>query len=89
MGHNDARADARATKTTPGIPAQNHRQGSTVIHKILDKIDRMVAQKRQSGELQAWFDSGLARRYCKQVTASQKHYYPALLLYLERHAGHH
>ncbi len=58
-----------------------------MIHKILDKIDRMVAQKRASGELDAWIDGGSARRYCKQMTASQKHYYPALLLYLEQRVG--
>ena len=58
-----------------------------MIHKILDKIDRMVAQKRANGELDAWIDGGSARRYCKQMTASQQHYYPALLLYLEQRVG--
>lgn len=58
-----------------------------VIHKILDKIDRIIVQKRASGELDAWIESGSARRYCKQATASQKHYYPALVLYLEHHVG--
>ncbi|AWK85176.1 hypothetical protein DEW08_02360 [Azospirillum thermophilum] len=58
-----------------------------MLHKILDKIDRMVAQKRQSGELDAWIRRGEARRYCQRISATRKHYYPALLMYLERHAG--
>lgn len=57
-----------------------------MLHKILDKIDRIVALKREKGELDEWISSGYARRYCKQVTASQKHYYPALMLYLEHRA---
>ncbi|AWJ82549.1 hypothetical protein TSH58p_03275 (plasmid) [Azospirillum sp. TSH58] len=58
-----------------------------MIHKIMDKIDRVIAQKRESGELDAWLSNGMARRYCQELTVSQKHYYPALLLYVERHAG--
>lgn len=60
-----------------------------MIHKILDKIDRIVAQKRQDGEFDSWVSSGSARKYCKKVTSEQKHYYPALVLYLERHIQQH
>lgn len=58
-----------------------------MIHKIMDKIDRIIAKKRESGDLDAWLSNGAAHRYCQELTASQKHYYPALLLYVERHAG--
>ncbi len=58
-----------------------------MIHNILDKIDRMVAQKRASGELDAWIESGSARLYCEQESESHRHYYPALMLYVEQHAG--
>ena len=57
-------------------------------HKVLDKIDRIVAQKREAGELQAWIDSGFARRYCKRLAAEQTIHYSALLLYVENHARH-
>lgn len=60
-----------------------------MIHKILDKIDRIVAQKRRNGELDAWVSSGSAKKYCKNMAAEQKHYYPALVLYLERHIQQH
>lgn len=58
-----------------------------MIHKIMDKIDRVIAQKRESGELDSWLSNGTAHRYCRELTESRKHYYPALLLYVERHAG--
>lgn len=58
-----------------------------MIHKIMDKIDRVIAQERESGELDAWLSNGTAHRYCRELTESRKHYYPALLLYVERHAG--
>ena len=57
------------------------------MHRILDKIDRTVARKRLSGELEAWISNGSAQRYCKRMAARQSIHYPALLLYLERHAG--
>lgn len=58
-----------------------------MIHKILDKIDRIVAQKRASGDLDAWIESGSARLYCETESASHRHYYPALILYVEQRAG--
>lgn len=54
-------------------------------HKVLDKIDRIVAQKRDAGELKAWIDSGFARRYCKRAAAGGNVHYSALLLYVENH----
>ncbi|WP_448204638.1 hypothetical protein [Azospirillum sp. sgz302134] len=58
-----------------------------MIHKILDKLDRLVAQKREAGALDAWIESGSARRYCQKATAEQKHYYTSLMLYLESHVS--
>lgn len=54
-------------------------------HKVLDKIDRIIAQKRNAGELQSWINSGFARRYCKRMAADQNIHYSALLLYVENH----
>lgn len=55
-------------------------------HKVLDKIDRIVARKRDAGQLNAWIDSGFARRYCKRAAAYGNIHYSALLLYVEDHA---
>ena len=56
-------------------------------HKVLDKIDRIVALKRENGELDAWIDGGFARRYCKRLATDQNIHYSALLLYVENHAA--
>lgn len=58
-----------------------------MIHQFLDKIDRVVAQKRAIGELEEWIESGSARDYCEAETASYRHYYSALILYVEQHSG--
>lgn len=55
-------------------------------HKVLDKIDRIVARKRDAGELKAWIDSGFARRYCKRAATGANIHYSAFLLYVESHA---
>ncbi|KAA0592886.1 hypothetical protein J2848_005771 [Azospirillum lipoferum] len=60
-----------------------------MIHKILDAIDTVVAEKRQNGQLEDWLKSGAARRFCEKISSERKHYYPALLLYLERSGGKH
>ncbi|HYD68152.1 hypothetical protein [Azospirillum sp.] len=60
-----------------------------MIHKVLDKLDRKLAEKRLSRELGAWFDKGEAARYCKRLARDHKAHYPALLLYLEGHAPRH
>lgn len=60
-----------------------------MIHKILDAIDTIVAEKRQNGQLEDWLKSGAARRFCEKISSERKHYYPALLLYLERSGGQH
>ncbi|MBY6261964.1 hypothetical protein EI613_08495 [Azospirillum sp. 412522] len=57
-----------------------------MIHKILDAIDAVVAEKRQNGQLEDWIKSGAACRFCEKISSERKHYYPALLLYLE-HSG--
>lgn len=54
-------------------------------HKVLDKIDRIIAQKRDAGELEAWIDGGFARRYCKRAASVGGVHYSALLLYVENH----
>ncbi|MBP2305780.1 hypothetical protein GBZ48_34455 [Azospirillum melinis] len=60
-----------------------------MIHKILDAIDAIVAEKRQNGQLEDWLKSGAARRFCEKISSERKQYYPALLLYLERSGGQH
>ena len=60
-----------------------------VIHKVLDKLDRKLAEKRHSRELDSWFNKGGAARYCKRLARDHKAHYPALLLYLEGHAPKH
>lgn len=60
-----------------------------MIHKILDAIDAVVAEKRQNGQLEDWLKSGAARRFCEKISSERKHYYPALLLYLERSGEQH
>lgn len=60
-----------------------------MIHKILDAIDAIVTEKRQNGQLEDWLKSGAARRFCEKISSGRKHYYPALLLYLERNGGQH
>lgn len=57
-----------------------------MIHKVLDKLDRKVAEKRAARELDAWIDKGHAARYCKRMAREHKAHYPALLLYLDGNA---
>ncbi|WP_247894507.1 hypothetical protein [Azospirillum sp. B510] len=55
----------------------------------MDAIDKAVAEKRENGQLDEWFKSGAAKRFCEKISSDRKHYYPALLLYLERNGGQH
>ncbi len=57
-------------------------------HKIFDKIDRMVMEKRSRGEFDAWIATGAGKRYCQRVAGKGHPLYPALLLYLERLEAH-
>lgn len=56
-------------------------------HKIFDKIDRMILEKRASGQFDDWIATGAGKRYCQRVTGKGHPLYPALLLYLERLSG--
>ena len=60
-----------------------------MIHQILDAIDAIVAEKRQNGQLEDWLKSGTARRFYEKISSERKHYYSALLLYLERNGRQH